>query len=228
MHLTPEQIDRQPFKMSRRGGYDIVQVRDFLREIAAEMRERQQVRERLAKNGDDEAKAEEQAKASIRDAKAQADAAIRTAEAQAETAIREADEKAEASIREAEARAAEIIADAEQTAGSAAADAKAQRVLAAAESEAEALVDGAETRARARSASVLAEAQVRLDELLAQERELRRKINRQTTGGAMAGTARAQSTASRPPADARDRAPIAEQDNSFAEFMKSTLRGEDL
>lgn len=47
MHLTPEQIDRHPFRMARRG-YDIVQVRDFLREIATEMRERQQVRERLA------------------------------------------------------------------------------------------------------------------------------------------------------------------------------------
>ena len=42
----------------RRRGYDIVQVRNFLREIAAEMRSRQEVRERLAENGGDSAVAE--------------------------------------------------------------------------------------------------------------------------------------------------------------------------
>ena len=192
MHLTPEQIDRQPFKMSRRGGYDIVQVRDFLREIAAEMRERQQVRERLALHGDGDAAAEAQAKAAILDA---------------------------------EARAAEIIAEAELLAGSAAAlaaaDAKADRVLAAAQTEADALVDSAETRAEARSASVLAEAQVRLDELLAQERELRRKISKQEHVSGV-------NTESAPATNSSEHAPVAEQDLALAEFMKSTLRAEEL
>ena len=195
MHLTPEQIDRQPFKMSRRGGYDIVQVRDFLREIAAEMRERQQVRERLAQNGDGDAAIEAQAKAAIADA---------------------------------EARAAQIVADAELVAGSAAAlqaaDDKANRMLAAAQTEADAMVDSAETRAEARSAAVLAEAQVRLDELLAQERDLRRKLDREATASAAAQT----SGVTRSIEDGRQHAPVAEQDIALAEFMKSTLRGEEL
>ena len=39
MDLTAEQIDRQPFRMRKRG-YDIMQVRNFLREVAQEMRHR--------------------------------------------------------------------------------------------------------------------------------------------------------------------------------------------
>ena len=206
MHLTPEQIDRQPFKMSRRGGYDIVQVRDFLREIAAEMRERQQVRERLAKNGNGDAAVEAQAKAAIEAAEARAAEIIADAELTAGSA---------AALAAADAKADSMLA---------AADVKADRMLAAAQTEADAMVDSAETRAQARSASVLAEAQVRLDELLAQERDLRRKIERQTSAGSVIP----QTEGTSPIATARDHAPVAEQDLALAEFMKSAVRAEDI
>ena len=38
MYLTPDQIDRQPFRMRKRG-YDISQVREFRRQSAQQMRE---------------------------------------------------------------------------------------------------------------------------------------------------------------------------------------------
>ncbi len=90
MHLTPEQIDRHPFRMARRG-YDIVQVRDFLREIATEMRERQQVRERLAEaegdaqvdNGEIVARAQERADQILAKAERDAEALIEDAEVRA-------------------------------------------------------------------------------------------------------------------------------------------------
>ena len=69
MHLTPEQIDRQPFRMTRRG-YDIVEVRDFLREVATEMRERRDVRSRLVSNGETEGDA--RAKSIVADAESKA------------------------------------------------------------------------------------------------------------------------------------------------------------
>ena len=83
MHLTPEQIERQPFKMGRRG-YDIQQVRDFLREIAAEMRARQEVRERLAETGEESAVAEDRAHSIIAEAQATADQIVADAQANAQ------------------------------------------------------------------------------------------------------------------------------------------------
>ncbi len=205
MHLTPEQIDRQPFKMSRRAGYDIVQVRDFLREIAAEMRERQLVREHLAQTGDGDAVGEATAKRVIADAEARA-AAI---------------------IAEAEASAAETAAMSAETAAITNADKKAAEIVAAAEREAESMIDIAETRAEARSAAVLAEAQVRLDQLLVKERDLRRRIDKQpdADGIAIQGVDRSRNGV-RTSVDARDRTPVAESEYAFANFMKTTLRDE--
>lgn len=155
--------------MARRG-YDIVQVRDFLREIATEMRERQQVREAMA-GADGESQ----------------------------------DDDGEVSAR-AQERAAEIIAEAERSA--------------------ETLIEDAELRARERSDLVISEAQVRLDELLAQEREVRARLDsaRPTGASAMLGSS---STAADAVADARDRGASATvPDTALAEFMKSTLRDE--
>jgi DivIVA domain-containing protein len=147
MHLTPEQIDRQPFRMRRRG-YDIVQVRDFLREISAEMRSRQEVRERLAENGGDSAIAEDRAHSIIHEAQAKADAII----AEAEAAAGSVD-----ALLTAEARAVEVVGSAEGLSAQ--------------------MIEEAEATARSRSDAVLAATQARLDQLLQEERTLDAKLH---------------------------------------------------
>ena len=99
VHLTPEQIDRQPFRMTRRG-YDIVQVRNFLREIAAEMRARQQVRERLAANGTGSAVAENEVHEILAAAREKADEQSIEIVAAAELQANDLIEKAELAARE--------------------------------------------------------------------------------------------------------------------------------
>ena len=146
MHLTPEQIDRQPFRMTRRG-YDIVQVRNFLREIADEMRARQEVRERLAADGEVASVVEDQAHRILEDARQNAASIVAAAELQAGSAD---------ALTNAETSAREIIAEAE--------------------AEASELVEGAEDAARQRSDGVLAAAQARLDQLLEEEREVSAKV----------------------------------------------------
>ncbi len=146
MHLTSEQIDRQPFRMRRRG-YDIVQVRNFLREIAAEMRSRQEVRERLAENGGDSAVAEDRAHSIITEAQAKADAIIAQAEARAGSVD---------ALLTAEARAVEIVGSAEGLAAQ--------------------MIEESEATARSRSDAVLAATQARLDQLLQEERTLDAKL----------------------------------------------------
>ena len=146
MHLTPEQIDRQPFRMTRRG-YDIVQVRNFLREISSEMRARQEVRERLAATGETGAVVEDEAHGILAAAREEAAAIIAAAEAKAGSvdALDNADE-----------RALKIVADAK--------------------AEAERLTEQAEERARERSDAVLSAAQARLDQLLEEERVVHARV----------------------------------------------------
>lgn len=146
MHLTPEQIDRQPFRMTRRG-YDIVQVRNFLREISSEMRARQEVRERLAATGEQDAVVEDEAHGIL-------------------TAARE---EAAAIIAAAEAKAGSV--DALQNA-----DERAVKIIAEAEAEAAVLTEQAEERARERSDAVLSAAQARLDQLLEEERVVNARV----------------------------------------------------
>lgn len=142
MHLNPEQIERQPFKMGRRG-YDIQQVRSFLREIATEMRARQEVRERLAQTGEESAVAEDRAHAIIAEAQADADQILAEAEAKAGSVE---------ALLTAESRAKEIVGSAEGVAAQ--------------------LIEDAEEAARTRSGEVLAATQARLDQLLQEERDL--------------------------------------------------------
>lgn len=155
MHLTPEQIDRQPFRMTKRG-YDIVEVRNFLREIASEMRARQEVRERLAESGDIDAVLEDRAHSVLADAQKRAEAIIAEAEAKAGSveAMMSADTRAAEIVRSAEGVAAQIIEDAEAT-------------------------------ARTRSGEVLSATQARLDQLLEEERELHARVEslRETIDG---------------------------------------------
>lgn len=146
MHLTPEQIDRQPFRMTRRG-YDIVQVRNFLREIADEMRARQEVRERLASEGEDTSVVEDEAYQILERAREDASKILAAAETRAGSAE---------ALALANGRAAEVISEAE--------------------SQAELLVEEAEQRARERSDSVLSAAQARLDQLLEAEREVSERV----------------------------------------------------
>lgn len=94
MHLTPEQIERQPFRMQKRG-YDIADVRDFLREISGEMRERRGARQ---ETGELPASHPDHAADVLADA-----ARIRTA----------AESDAEATKDEARVAAANIVAEAE-------------------------------------------------------------------------------------------------------------------
>jgi DivIVA domain-containing protein len=124
VHLTPEQIDRQPFRMRKRG-YDIMQVRNFLREIAQEMRARQRVRDELAAEGDPEAVAALRASELIADAEARADeivdqaqhrvALVGSAEDQAAAIVEDAEEAAATRLDEAEssarARGDEVMAE---------------------------------------------------------------------------------------------------------------------
>lgn len=146
MHLTPEQIDRQPFRMTRRG-YDIVQVRNFLREISAEMRARQEVRERLAADGEKDAVVEDEAHSILVAAREEAAAIIAAAETKAGSVD---------ALESADGRAKEIIADAE--------------------AEAERFVVDAEQSARDRSDAVLSAAQARLDQLLEEERTIHARV----------------------------------------------------
>ncbi len=207
MHLTPEQIDRQPFRMIRRG-YDIVEVRDFLREIATEMRERQHLRERLAETGDQESVVEARAHSIISDAESEA----------AEIVSRAQDR----------AGSADALANADE---------RADEILANAQARADALIEEAEARARERSGVVLSEAQTRLDTLLAEEREVRARlveVEPPTRVGAPAQIAVAAGGVTPavvgepdPLIDVRDRAAAhATTDSSLADFMKSTLRHE--
>lgn len=116
MHLTPEQIDRQPFRMTRRG-YDIVQVRDFLREIASEMRSRQEVRERLAADGEASSVVEDEAHqilvAARLEAEKSAAAIVETAEAEAagliETSELAARERSDEVLAAAQARLDQLL-----------------------------------------------------------------------------------------------------------------------
>lgn len=147
MHLTPEQIDRQPFRMTRRG-YDIVQVRNFLREIAGEMRARQEVRERLAENGEETAVVEHDAHQILDDARERAAQLV----SEAESKVDAADD-----LNDAETRATAIVA--------------------AAEAEAASLIDAAEASARERSDTVLSAAQARLDQLLEEERSVHERVD---------------------------------------------------
>ena len=146
MHLTPEQIERQPFKMGRRG-YDIQQVRDFLREIAAEMRARQEVRERLAETGEESAVAEDRAHSIIAEARATADQIVADAQAKAGSAD---------ALVTADARAVEIVGSAEGVAAQ--------------------IIEDAEEAARPRSGEVLAATQARLDQLLQEERAVHARV----------------------------------------------------
>lgn len=84
MHLTPEQIERHPFRMRKRG-YDISQVRELLRDIAAQMRE----------NADDE-------RGVLTAARAEAESIIEAAEAEAR---RRSDEV----LRQTQARLDELL-----------------------------------------------------------------------------------------------------------------------
>ena len=212
MHLTPEQIDRQPFRMTRRG-YDIVQVRDFLREVASEMRERKHVRDRLADDGDGETAAVEKAKTIIKDAQGSAARIIADAEAEAEAVASGAEERAGSAeaLEQSQQRAAQIVADAE--------------------AEAEAVAAGAEERARQRTKVVVGEAQARLDRLLAEEKEVRDRLENQRTEAAPIASAASIDLATRSDdaesfVDSRDRGSSAQPDTSLADFMKATLRQE--
>lgn len=146
VHMTPEQIDRQPFRTTKRG-YDIVQVRNFLREIADEMRERQSVRTQLAANGEDTAVAEHQAHQILEDARKDAAEIIAIAEVRAGSAD---------ALDTASDRAGEIVAEAER--------------------EAATMIEDAEARARQRSDEVISAAQARLDQLLEEEREVSARV----------------------------------------------------
>ena len=188
--------------MTRRG-YDIVQVRDFLREIASEMRERQRVRDQLAQTGDGEAAGEVEAKKIISNAKGTAAGIIADARAQANAVGTDpSSERAE------EIRANELLADAR--------------------AQAESILEQSEVRARERSGVVIAEAQARLDQLLAEERDVRARLeSRKTSSGVGAGPAAiAPLGFADPTTDSRDRTEVAGPDVSLAEFMKATLRDE--
>lgn len=203
MHLTPEQIDRQPFRMRKRG-YDIMQVRNFLREIADEMRARQRVRDELGTEDDP-----------VAIATAQADEIIAAAEVRAEEIVAAAQEKAEGTDLDA------ARAEAEQLRDDARKDAAAIRTEA--QDSAEQLSAEAEENARRRSDEVLRDTQSRLDGLLAQEREVHRRLR--VTLDDLQGTI-GDPAAEEPVDEASTEPVVVAADGSLAEFMKAALRNE--
>lgn len=72
MDLSPEHLDRHPFRIRKRG-YDIMQVRKLLREIGEEMRTRQRVREGLHDEADPLERAERESQEIVARAEARAD-----------------------------------------------------------------------------------------------------------------------------------------------------------
>jgi DivIVA domain-containing protein len=204
MHLTPEQIDRQPFRMRKRG-YDIMQVRNFLREIAQEMRARQRVRDQLGGEDDPVAIATAHAKQIVGDAEDRADDIIEAAR----------DAAGGVDLDAAREEAAEIR-------GAARRDAVAIRTEA--QESAEQLSVDAEDQARRRSDAVLQETQSRLDALLAQERDVHQRLR--STLDELQGTI-GDPEAETDVIDLRDSAPaVSSVDGSLAEFMKAALRNE--
>ncbi|NNC81806.1 MAG: DivIVA domain-containing protein [Acidimicrobiales bacterium] len=114
VHLTPEQIDRQPFRMRKRG-YDIMQVRNFLREIAQEMRSRQRVRDELAADGNPEAVAAVRATELIAEAEERAAEIVDAAHHRVEL-VGSAEEQAAQIVDNAVKEAARRLDDAEDNA----------------------------------------------------------------------------------------------------------------
>ena len=205
MHLTPEQIDRQPFRMRKRG-YDIMQVRNFLREIADEMRARQRVRDQLGTEDDP-----------VAIATTQADEIIAAAEVRAEEIVAEAQAMAGGTDLEAARNEAQAVLDAART------DAAAIRTEA--QESAEQLASEAEDAARRRSDDVLRNTQTRLDGLLAQEREVHRRLR--TTLDDLQGTIGDPGDGDvAVDLDELDEAEPVAADGSLAEFMKAALRNE--
>ena len=205
MHLTPEQIDRQPFRMRKRG-YDIMQVRNFLREVADEMRARQRVRDQLGTQDDPVAIATSQADEIIAAAEVRAEEIVgeaqqRTAGTDLDVARTEAEELREAARRDAIAIRSEAHEAAEQ------------------------LSEEAEAQARRRSDEVLRETQGRLDGLLRQEREVHRRL-RSTLDELQGTIGDPDADADADVIDLRDGAPLPVADGSLAEFMKAALRNE--
>jgi len=93
----------------RKRGYDIMQVRNFLREISQEMRARQHVRDGLAESGDPQAAALQQAEKMITDAENEAKAIIEAAQHRVDS-VTDAHEQADEIIRVAHEEA-EVHAD---------------------------------------------------------------------------------------------------------------------
>jgi len=114
--LSPESLDRHPFRIRKRG-YDIMQVRKLLREIGDEMRARQRVREALGEESDPRARAEQEAEEILTRAEVRADELVTEARSSSfglamagslpEEILAEAREEARRIVDEAEATALE-------------------------------------------------------------------------------------------------------------------------
>ncbi len=100
----------------RKRGYDVVQVRNFLREIANEMRARQEVRARLASDGDPESVVGERARQIVERAEAEAQRIIAEARTAASAQVSEGHDEADRIVEEARAAADEIADSAESSA----------------------------------------------------------------------------------------------------------------
>jgi DivIVA domain-containing protein len=205
MHLTPEQIDRQPFRMRKRG-YDIMQVRNFLREIADEMRARQRVRDELGTEDDP-----------VAIATTQADEIIAAAEVRAEEIVAAAQVKVSGTDLDAAREEAEQLRDEARK--------EAAAIRTEAQDSAEQLSAEAEENARRRSDEVLRDTQTRLDGLLAQEREVHRRLR--VTLDDLQGTIGDPAAEDSLDEVAAEAEPVVvAADGSLAEFMKAALRNE--
>lgn len=204
MDLSPESLDRHPFRIRKRG-YDIMQVRKLLHEIGEELRARHRVSEDLADDSDPRATAEHEAREILARAERRAEAIVADAQNRASgSAI--PGSRVEEMLAEAQQEAARIVDEAEVTARE-----RSATVLAEAQLKLDRLID------RERDVA----ARLRLSE----------QRLRELSGGEIVAGGRDLRSASQP-SDATDDVIDLDEpgrrrgDDSFADFVKAAVREE--
>ena len=131
-------------------------------------------------------------------------------------------------VERAEAEAQRIIAEARTAASAQVSEGhdEADRIVEEARVAADEIADSAESSARERSAAVLAETQSRLDQLLAEERDVRRALSTLSPEVADDATANDSNEGVDLVPERESVDPESGIDESLADFMKATLRNE--
>lgn len=201
MDLSPEHLDRHPFRIRKRG-YDIMQVRKLLREIGEELRARQRVRDDLAVDASPRATAEREAEEILARAERRADAIVTEAQ---NPAAGPGGSGSEEILAEAREEAARIVEQAEATARE-----RSAVVLAEAQLKLDRLIDRERDVAARLRLSEQRLRELSAGEIVAGGRDLRRA----TSSPSAASDVVELDESGRP------------SDDSFADFVKAAVREE--